>query len=48
MAGEDPRPRGIRRDICKIKELLETFEEKAKLVKILSACLNTREAGVNS
>jgi heat-inducible transcriptional repressor len=33
-------------DICKIKELLETFEEKAKLVKILSACLNTREAGV--
>jgi heat-inducible transcriptional repressor len=33
-------------DICKIKELLETFEEKAKLVRILSACLNTREAGV--
>ena len=33
-------------DICKIKELLETFEEKAKLVKILSACLNTREVGV--
>jgi heat-inducible transcriptional repressor len=33
-------------DICKIKELLETFEEKAKLVKILSACLNTREGGV--
>jgi heat-inducible transcriptional repressor len=33
-------------DICKIKELLETFEEKAKLVKILSACLSTREAGV--
>jgi heat-inducible transcriptional repressor len=33
-------------DICKIKELLETFEEKAKLVRILGACLNTREAGV--
>jgi heat-inducible transcriptional repressor len=33
-------------DICKIKDLLETFEEKAKLVRILSACLNTREAGV--
>jgi heat-inducible transcriptional repressor len=33
-------------DICKIKELLETFEEKAKLVRILSACLNTREPGV--
>ena len=33
-------------DICKIKELLETFEEKVKLVKILSACLNTGEAGV--
>jgi heat-inducible transcriptional repressor len=33
-------------DICKIKQLLETFDEKAKLVRILSACLNTREAGV--
>jgi heat-inducible transcriptional repressor len=33
-------------DIRKIKELLETFEEKAKLVTILSACLSTREAGV--
>ena len=33
-------------DIRKIKELLETFEEKAKLVKILSACLNTRDTGV--
>jgi len=33
-------------DIYKIKELLETFEEKAKLVRILSACLNTGEAGV--
>ena len=33
-------------DIYKIKELLETFEEKAKLVKILSACLNTGEVGV--
>jgi heat-inducible transcriptional repressor len=33
-------------DICKIKELLETFEEKVKLVRILSACLNTGEAGV--
>jgi heat-inducible transcriptional repressor len=33
-------------DIRKIKALLETFEEKAKLVRILNACLNTREAGV--
>ena len=33
-------------DIRKIKALLETFEEKAKLVKILNACLKTREAGV--
>jgi heat-inducible transcriptional repressor len=33
-------------DILKIKELLETFEEKVKLMGILSACLNTREAGV--
>ena len=33
-------------DICKIKELLETLEEKVKLVRILSACLNTGEAGV--
>jgi heat-inducible transcriptional repressor len=33
-------------DIRKIKGLLETFEEKAKLVKILSACLNTRDTGV--
>ena len=33
-------------DIRKIQELLETFEEKAKLVRILNACLNTREAGV--
>jgi heat-inducible transcriptional repressor len=33
-------------DIRKIKELLETFEEKAKLVRILSACLNTWEPGV--
>jgi len=33
-------------DVFKIKELLETFEEKAKLVRILSACLNTRETGV--
>src|SRR5208337_117287 len=33
-------------DIHKIKELLETFEEKAKVVRILSACLNTWEPGV--
>jgi heat-inducible transcriptional repressor len=33
-------------DIPKIKELLETFEQKAKLVRILSACLTTREPGV--
>jgi len=33
-------------DIRKIKALLETFEEKAKLVRILNACLKTREAGV--
>jgi heat-inducible transcriptional repressor len=33
-------------NIRKIKELLETFEEKAKLVRILSACLTTQELGV--
>jgi heat-inducible transcriptional repressor len=33
-------------DIPKIRELLETFEQKAKLVRILSACLSTREPGV--
>jgi len=33
-------------DVRKIKELLETFEEKAKLVRILSACLNRWEPGV--
>jgi heat-inducible transcriptional repressor len=33
-------------NIRKIKELIETFEEKAKLVRILSACLTTRETGV--
>jgi heat-inducible transcriptional repressor len=33
-------------NIRKIKELIETFEEKAKLVRILSACLTTREPGV--
>ncbi len=33
-------------DIRKIKALLETLEEKAKLVRILNACLKTREAGV--
>jgi heat-inducible transcriptional repressor len=33
-------------DIRKIQALLETFEEKAKLVRILNACLKTREAGV--
>jgi heat-inducible transcriptional repressor len=33
-------------DIREIKELLETLEEKAKLVRILSACLSRREPGV--
>ena len=33
-------------DNRKIQALLETFEEKAKVVRILNACLKTREAGV--
>lgn len=33
-------------DMRKIKELLVTFEEKARLVKILSACLETSSHGV--
>jgi heat-inducible transcriptional repressor len=33
-------------DVRKIKELLETLEEKAKLVKILSACLQSSNVGV--
>jgi len=33
-------------DVQKIKQLLNTLEEKAKLVRILGACLQTPEAGV--
>ncbi len=33
-------------DVRKIKELLAAFEEKAKLVKILNACLQTPNLGV--
>jgi heat-inducible transcriptional repressor len=33
-------------DVRKLKELMETFEEKAKLVKILGACLQTSASGV--
>lgn len=33
-------------DIRNIKELLETFEEKARLIKILGACLQTPLSGV--
>jgi heat-inducible transcriptional repressor len=33
-------------DVEKVKRLLATFEEKAKLVKILSACLDSRRPGV--
>jgi heat-inducible transcriptional repressor len=33
-------------NVQQIKRLLETFEEKAKLVKILSACLDNRRPGV--
>jgi heat-inducible transcriptional repressor len=33
-------------DVRIIKELLQTFEQKAKLVKILSACLQTPRTGV--
>jgi heat-inducible transcriptional repressor len=33
-------------DVHKVKRLLETFEEKAKLVKILSACLEGRGVDV--
>jgi heat-inducible transcriptional repressor len=33
-------------DVRKIKELLKTFEEKAKLVNILTACLQTSDSGV--
>jgi len=33
-------------DVRKIKQLLKTLEEKAKLVRILGACLQTPEAGV--
>ncbi len=33
-------------DVQKIKQLLKTLEEKAKLVRILGACLQTPEAGV--
>jgi heat-inducible transcriptional repressor len=33
-------------DVQKIKELVKTLEEKAKLARILEACLQTPEAGV--
>jgi heat-inducible transcriptional repressor len=33
-------------DTRQIKELLETFEEKAKLVRILNACLQSSSPGV--
>jgi heat-inducible transcriptional repressor len=33
-------------DVQKVKRLLETFEEKAKLVKILGACLDNKGSGV--
>ncbi len=33
-------------DIRDLKELLETFEEKARLMSVLIACLKTREPGV--
>ena len=33
-------------DVRRIKELLETFDEKAKLVRILGACLQTPNTGV--
>ena len=33
-------------DVKKIKGLLETLEEKAKLIKIMSACLQTPDTGV--
>ena len=33
-------------DIAKVKALLEALEEKAKLVRVLSACLSGRETGV--
>jgi heat-inducible transcriptional repressor len=33
-------------DVQKIKQLVKTLEEKAKLVRILGACLRTPEAGV--
>ena len=33
-------------DVQKIKQLVKTLEEKAKLARILEACLQTPEAGV--
>jgi heat-inducible transcriptional repressor len=33
-------------DVQKVKQLVKTLEEKAKLVRILGACLQTPEAGV--
>jgi heat-inducible transcriptional repressor len=33
-------------EVRKIRELLRTFEEKAKLAKILTACLQTSDSGV--
>lgn len=34
-------------DVAKARQLLEALEEKAKLVRILSACLSSRETGVS-
>jgi heat-inducible transcriptional repressor len=33
-------------DVRRVKNLMTTFEQKAKLVKILSACLETTGSGV--
>jgi heat-inducible transcriptional repressor len=57
MSGDEPGPLfvdGTARildrlkfeDVRQIRQLLQTFEEKAKLVKILSLCLQTPDAGV--
>ncbi len=57
LAGDEPGPlfvdgtarmldRPEFEDVRRIKELLQTFEEKAKLVKILGLCLQTPDTGV--
>ena len=57
LAGDEPGPlfvdgtarildRPEFEDVRRIKQLLQTFEEKAKLVKILSLCLQTPDTGV--